>query len=86
MSLRRRKRWNLATRFVESSICRNRAYELAGCYDQLNLGGNASLEHVARVIQSFVGAVGDLASVGWSNQISVFTRLASTTVFAVFGS
>ena len=30
-----------------------RAFELAGCYDQLNLGGNATLEHVARVIQSF---------------------------------
>ena len=30
------------------------AYELAGCCDQVILGGNASLEHVARDIQSFV--------------------------------
>ena len=40
-----------------------RAYEFAGCYDQLNLGGNASLEHMARVIQSFVDAPSDSASV-----------------------
>ena len=31
-----------------------RADELVGCYDQHNLGGNASVERVARVIQSFV--------------------------------
>ena len=29
-----------------------RTYELAGCYGQLNLGGNASLEHIVRLLQS----------------------------------
>ena len=51
-----------------------RACELAGCYDHLNLGGNACLEHVARVIQSFVDALRVFASVDWSNQKFFVTR------------
>ena len=52
-----------------------RAYELAGCYDQLQLRGNASLEYVARFIQSFVDALSDSASVDWSNQKLFVTSL-----------
>ena len=39
-----------------------------GCCGQFDLGGKASLEHVARVIQSFAGAVYKSAPVDGSNQ------------------
>ena len=51
------------------------AYELTGRHDQLNLGGNASLEHVARVIQSVVGALSNSAPVEWPNQKLFVTSL-----------
>ena len=64
-----RKNWSLATRFYEELHLWVRAHELVDCYDQLNLAGNASLEHVAGVIQS------DSASVDWSKQKVFVTSL-----------
>ena len=61
------------------------AHELAGCDDQLNLGGNASLEHVARIIQSFVDALSDSASVDWSKQKFFVTTLRGWRVELLIG-
>ena len=50
-------------------------HELACCHGQLNPGSNATLEHVYRVIQSFVDALSDCAPFEWSNQQFFVTSL-----------
>ena len=44
-----------------------RALDLAGTYDQLNVGGCAVTEHICRTIHSYVDAYSDPDHVDWSD-------------------